>query len=145
MSPQEIENVYDTEEPTTARSILLPFAEAGDPVAQFYMGHLCDEDEPSDKEAALGWYRKSSEGGFLDGTHFLASFTYYGFGTAQDIDEALRLFRSAAEAGLADSQWKLGQHLLSVSPSRDEAISWLKRAASQGHPAAIELLQENQW
>src|SRR5215510_15149107 len=121
MSPQEIEDIYEDQEPEVARSLLLLLAEAGDPVAQFYMGHLCEEETPSNKEAAIAWYRKSSAGGLLDGTHYLASFLYYGFGAPPDIDEALCLFESAAKAGLDASQWKLGQHLLTVPGRRDEA------------------------
>lgn len=144
MTPEQIESIYDDEEASRAREMLAPVAEGGDAVAQFYMGHLCDEGSPPNREAAIEWYRKASNSGYVDGTHYLASFMYFGFGTKQDIEEALRLFRIAAEAGLAASQWKLGQHLLGESGRREEAIDWLARAASQGHPAAIELLAESQ-
>ena len=142
MTPEQIESIYDSEEPSRAWKMLLPIAEGGDAIAQFYLGHLCDEASPPNQEAAIEWYRKSSDGGYVDGTHYLASFNYFGFGTAQDIEEALRLFRIAAEVGLDASQWKLGQHLLSESGRQEEALDWLTSAASQGHPAAIELLAE---
>lgn len=144
MTPKQIEAIYDNEEPSRAWEMLYSIAEGGDAVAQFYLGHLCDEASPPNREAAIEWYRKSSDGGYVDGTHYLASFIYFGFGTPQDIEEALRLFRIAAEAGLDASQWKLGQHLLGESSRREEALGWLTRAASQGHPAAIELLAEAQ-
>jgi TPR repeat protein len=141
VTPEQIESIYDDEEPSHAWEILAPVAEGGNAVAQFYLGHLCDEASPPNREAALEWYRKASDGGFLEGTHYLASFIYFGFGTAQDTEEALRLFRIAAEAGLDSSQWKLGQHLLGEPSRREEAIGWLTPAANQGHPAAIELLK----
>jgi len=143
MTPDQISDLYHDEAPETAWDRLLPLANAGDPVAQFYMGHLCDELSPRDQEQAHAWYQKSSDGGFLEGTHYLASFTYHGMGTLRDIETALLLFRRSAEAGLDASQWKLGQHLLQSEEDHEEAIRWLKLAAAQGHPAAIDLLHEN--
>jgi TPR repeat protein len=143
MTPDQISDVYHDEAPETTRERLLPLANAGNPVAQFYMGHLCDELSPRDQEQAYAWYQKSSDGGFLEGTHYLASFTYHGMGTPRDIETALLLFRTSAEAGLDASQWKLGQHLLLSDEDREEAIRWLKLAAAQGHPAAADLLSEN--
>ena len=143
VTPEQISDVYYDEPAEMARAKLLPLATAGDPVAQFYMGHLCDELSPSDQEQAYGWYCKSSDGGFLEGTHYLASFTYHGMGTPRDVARALVLFRKSAEAGLDASQWKLGQHLLSSIEGRDEAIRWLSRAAAQGHTAAADLLRES--
>lgn len=143
MTPDQISDIYHDEAPETAWARLLPLANAGDPVAQFYMGHLCDELSPRDQEQAYAWYQKSSDGGFLEGSHYLASFTYHGMGTVRDIKKALTLFRKSAEAGLDASQWKLGQHLLLSNESREEAILWLKLAAAQGHPAAADLLREN--
>jgi TPR repeat protein len=140
MNPSQIESIYDDEPPERARAVLEPLALAGDPVAQFYMGHLCDEEGPSLQPQALEWYRKASHGGHLEATHWFASFTYHGFGTAADVTAALALFRQCAEKGLASSQWKLGQHLLSGPGNRPEAEEWLKKAASQGHTGAIELL-----
>jgi TPR repeat protein len=140
MTPEQAERIYDDEDPVRARELLPPAAEGGNPAAQYYMGHLCDEESPKNPEEAVSWYRKSSIAGFLPGTHYLASFMCHGYGTPQNIDEALRLFRLAAEAGLDSSQLKLGQHLLSEPSSRNEALRWLREAATQGHQAAIELL-----
>jgi TPR repeat protein len=142
MTDEEIEDIYETWEAKTARAVLTPLAEAGNPVAQFYLGHLCDEETPPDRKDALTWYRKSSEGGYLRGTHYLASFIYHGIGVRQNIVEALQLFRAAAVAGLDLSQWHLGAHFLNEPGHRDEAIDWLQRAAAQGNQLAIDLLKE---
>jgi TPR repeat protein len=143
MTSDQISGIYDDEASEEAWEQLLPLANAGNPVAQFYMGHLCDELSPRDQEQAYAWYRKSSDGDFLEGTHYLASFTYHGMGTPRDVETALELFRKSAEAGLDASQWKLGQHLLTSDEGRVEAIHWLKLAAAQGHPAALDLLRES--
>ena len=139
---RSFEEIYDDEPPEVARMLLLPHAEGGDPIAQFYLGHLCDEGSPRDQAAAVSWYERSSSGGYLEATHWLASHLYHGIGIQQDLSRALILLRSCAEAGLDASQWKLGQHLLSQQGAREEAVRWLKLAATQGHPAAIELLEQ---
>ena len=141
LNPEEIEDVYHDSELEAAREILMPLAEGGDPIAQFYVGHLCDEETPSNQAAALAWYKKSSDGGYLEGTHYLASFLYHGFGAPPDVDLACLLLERAANQGLDASQWKLGQHLLQSPSRRSEAVHWLSLAAEQGHPAAIELLE----
>jgi len=126
--------------PEEARERLLELARGGDHEAEFYLGHLADESSPREPIAALDWYRKAAAGGMLEAKHWVASFTYHGMGTGQDVLAAVRLLRECAEAGLDSSQWKLGQHLLQFPENRAEALNWLKAAASQGHTAAIELL-----
>jgi TPR repeat protein len=143
MSPEQIEAIYDDEDPSQARKLLLPEAEQGNSVARFYLGQLCTEENPRNDEAAVSWFRKSAAGGYSLGAHYLASHMYFGFGTPQNVQEALKLFRSAAEAGLDASQWKLGQHLLAEPNTRKEAIKWLGLAAAQGHQAAKDLLSAN--
>lgn len=141
MTPEQIADTYDNEPAELAWAKLLPLATAGDPIAQFYMGHLCDELSPRDQAQAVEWYRQSSDGGYLEGTHYLASFIYHGMGVQRDVEKALALFRQSAEAGLDASQWKLGQHYLSSGAEhRFEAVRWLRLAAAQGHTAARDLL-----
>ena len=137
------EDIYYDEEPEAAFGLLLPHAEAGNAEAQFYVGQLCEERSPGDQPSAVAWYERASKGGFTEAKHWLASHLYFGMGVSQDVPGALVLFRECAEAGLDASQWKLGQHLLAEESSKAEAIDWLKRAAAQGHTAAIELLQEH--
>ena len=136
-----IEAVYEEESSEVALANLLPLAESGNAVAQLYVGHLIEEESIANRPAALAWYRRSSEGGNLDGTHYLASYLYHGFGTGPDLDEALRLFRRAAEAGVAASQWALGRHLAVSPETRAEGVQWLTKAAAQGHPDAKEILE----
>jgi len=139
MSPEDIYYDLDAAE---ARERLLALALAGDHQAEFYLGHLADEESPRDQAGALDWYRKSAAGGFLEAKHWVASFMYHGMGTVQDVAGAVDLLRECAAAGLDSSCWKLGQHLLQFPESRDEAIRWLKLAATKGHGGAIDLLTE---
>ncbi len=142
MTPEQIADIYYDDPPDVAWAKILPLATTGDSAAQFYMGQLCDEQTPPDQVEAVAWYQKSSDNGFPEGTHHLASFTYHGMGTHRNVEKAIALFRISAEAGLDASQWKLGQHFLSIAGRQEEAINWLRRAAAQGHSAAIDLLSE---
>lgn len=136
------EDIYYDQAPDEARKRLLELAEIGDHEAEFYLGHLADEASPKDSVEALAWYKKAAAGGLLEAKHWVASFTYHGMGTSQDVLAAVRLLRECAEEGVASSQWKLGQHLLQFLETRAEAIRWLTAAANQGHAGAAELLAE---
>jgi TPR repeat protein len=134
------EDIYYDLPPEEAEERLLELAERGDHEAEFYLGHLADESLSGDPVGAFAWYTKAAAGGLLEAKHWVASFTYHGMGTSQDVAAAVRLFRECAEAGLDTSQWKLGQHLLQFPQSRAEALRWLDAAANQGHTGAFELL-----
>ncbi len=136
------EDIYYDLPPEEARQRLIELAGRGDHEAEFYLGHLADENSPRDPVGALNWYKKAAAGGLLEAKHWVASFTYHGMGTRQDIPVAVRLLGECAEAGLDASQWKLGQHLLQFPESRVEALRWLRAAANQGHSGAVELLAE---
>jgi TPR repeat protein len=61
-------------------------------------------------------------------------------GKAGDIDAALPLIRSAAEAGLAEAEYTLGTmytHGQGVAESKTIAREWYHKAAAQDHPGAI--------
>jgi TPR repeat protein len=139
MTPEDI--YYDLDA-ADARVKLLELAATGDHEAEFYLGHLADEQSPRDQAGALDWYKKAAAGGFLEAKHWMASFMYHGMGTAQDIEGAVAVFRECAAAGHDASRWKLGQHLLQFPEHHDEAIHWLQLAASHGHDGAIEILQK---
>lgn len=104
MTLEQIESIYDDEEPNKARDLLLPEATNGNPVAQFYLGQLCAEENPRDDEGAVAWFKKSAASGYEPGVHYLASHLYFGIGISQDIEEALKLFRTSAEGGFDASQ-----------------------------------------
>lgn len=136
------EDIYYDLDPAEARKQLLELVARGDHEAEFYLGHLADESTPRDPVEALTWYKKSAAGGLLEAKHWVASFTYHGMGTIQDVPTAVSLLRECADAGLDASQWKLGQHLLELPANRAEAIRWLTLAADQGHTGAKELLAQ---
>ena len=66
-----------------------------------------------------------------------------GRGVAQDVTEAVRLFRLAAAQGLATAQYNLGRaHAKGLGVRKDEAeaAGWYRMAAEQGNPAAQNAL-----
>jgi TPR repeat protein len=136
------EDIYYDSTPIEAWELLSVLAAEGDHEAEFYLGHLSEEKSPANSVEALVWYKKAAASGLLEAKHWVASFTYHGCGTPQNIQDAVLHFRECAHAGLSSSQWKLGQHLLQFPESRTEAIHWLRLAAKQNHTGAIELLAE---
>jgi uncharacterized protein len=68
----------------------------------------------------------------------------FGINVPKDIAEARRLMRVAAELGHDDSQFTLGQRLLTGNEGeqRDQvqAATWLRKAADQGHSQAQNAL-----
>ena len=68
---------------------------------------------------------------------------------AQNVVEAAKWWKLAADQGHAEAQWRLGMCSESgrgVEFSYAEAIKWYRKAADQGHPKApscLERLLEN--
>ncbi len=70
-----------------------------------------------------------------------------GFGVAQDLAEALRLFYLAATQGHPEAFYNIAAcHDLGqgVRKNKAEAIRWFKRAQAAGHPDAAWALQKLQ-
>lgn len=71
-----------------------------------------------------------------------------GDGVERDSYQALQWMRQAADQGLVQAQFALGQMYLvgleEMGPDPSEAHAWLARAAAQGHAQAQQLLPEAQ-
>jgi TPR repeat protein len=63
---------------------------------------------------------------------------------APNPEQAVEWYRQAAEAGIAEAQYRLGMLLMSGKtdePNGPElGVSWLRKAADQGHPQAKDVL-----
>ena len=63
---------------------------------------------------------------------------------APNPEQAVEWYRQAAEAGIAEAQYRLGMLLMSGKtdePNGPElGVSWLRKAADQGHPQAKDAL-----
>jgi|GEM_PF-2024011 len=94
----------------------------------------------SDKEAA-SLYRLAAQAGHPEAARNLGGMLGEGRGVEKNEKEAAKWFRFAAENGDAQGQFGLAMWFLPRS-ERDERISWLRKAAAQGHQRAIAALED---
>ena len=119
-------------------------AELGDVEAQFYVGRMLHSGPPGseyipleDLAEAAEWYKKAIASDHVKAMNNYALLLYEGQGVDQDIQQAMKLFRRSAEAGVAQAQWNLARHLLEPKAWREpdliDGIRWLRKAAENGH------------
>ncbi|HEY5720101.1 MAG TPA: tetratricopeptide repeat protein [Gammaproteobacteria bacterium] len=128
-----------------ALPVLRAQAEAGDPVAQVYMGlaYYNGHGVAEDDAVSLDWFRRSAEQGYAEGQFQLGYMYVYGFGVpAAELDpegQAARWFHEAAVQGHAEAQFNLGLLLLAgsgVERDEAEAMRWIELAAQNGSAGA---------
>lgn len=117
-------------------------AQAGDAramgkVAEFYRSGQGGLGQHPD--AAVEWAKQADAHGDPWGRYILGlCFEAADGELAEDPDEAYRLFRLAAEVGVAPAMGKVGEYLYqgwgAVQRDDDEALIWLQRAAQVGDP-----------
>ena len=99
-----------------------------------------------EKNAKLAheWFSKAAAQGSKEACDFLGILEYEGRGVAEDAQAAMAHWRTAADAGIADAQFRLGMALARRSGSMHEAVDWLVKAArpgdKTGEPAAATAL-----
>ena len=112
-------------------------AEQGHALAQLRMGLTCENGpSPAENDTEAGkWYQEAArelpQAGF-----YLAIMYEDGRGVGQDCAKAARLYRKAAEDGLAEAQCRLGRMYargLGVKRDFSEAAKWYRKAAWQGY------------
>jgi len=90
-----------------------------------------------DFETALSEWVPLAEQGHGLAQHNIATIYLRSEGVEQDIDKSTYWFRAAAEQGLSESQYNLGQIFLHGGPiEATEAVHWFRAAAKQGHSFA---------
>ena len=141
----EGERAFDQGDYARAQSIFRPLAEAGDAVAQFYLGKMYAEGRGITKDETSGasWYQKAAEQGNARAQHNLALMYDDGRGVAKDATEAVRWYRMAADQGDADAQTDLGWSYYDgegVAKDEAEAVRWFRKAAEQGDARAQSIL-----
>ena len=66
-----------------------------------------------------------------------------GEGVREDKEEAVKWFRKAAEQGIAEAQFQLGNCYFNgegVREDKTEALKWFRKAAEQGYVMAADIL-----
>ena len=106
---------------------------------------LLSKSDPEQRREGLGLMGRAIDNGHIEATLMLA--TAYGrgsLGMPKDESQAEAILQPAAERGNADCQFALASLYKfgdSFAARRDEAQVWLQRAADQGQPKAVEVLQ----
>ena len=101
---------YTAGDYSTAIQELTPLAEAGDALAQTFLGNMYETGQgvPQDYAEAVRWYRLTAEQGVAMGQYNLGFMYRQGQGVPQDYAEAIRWYRLAADQGDANAQNSLG-------------------------------------
>ena len=89
------------------------------------------EDAKAQNDLGLRWYHAAIDAQRQYGMNSYAA--------TQDFEEAAKLYRIAADQGLADAQNNLGvlyTYGVGVQPDPKEAARWYRKAAEQGQPNA---------
>jgi TPR repeat protein len=127
-----------------AAAELMPFAEKGDPRAQFAIGRMCFYGQvlAQDARAAAAWYRRAAEQGYAPAQLAYGIALDGGWGVPRDPEQAMRWYRLAALQGETNAMWRLAYHYRrGVGAPRDmvEAWAWFDRLADAGdNRAAVE-------
>lgn len=91
--------LFDRSDYGSALQVLRPKAQAGDPVAQTYLGEIYEKGlglPAPDHAAAVSWYRQAAEQGYAPAQTALGSLYERGLGVPADKTKALDLYRRAA-------------------------------------------------
>ncbi|MEE9210178.1 MAG: tetratricopeptide repeat protein [Kiloniellales bacterium] len=118
-----------------ARQAWAPLASAGNPAAQYFLGHLYAKGQgvAQDHDAALTWFRAAATGGDAYGQFALGYLYEHGQGVGSDLNAAARWYRAAAEQGNLAARNNLGlmyEQGRGVARDYVRAYAWYARAAA---------------
>ncbi len=127
-------------------------AERGNTTAMTNLANMYEQGQGVERDtaAAAEWLRRAAELGDRVAQLNLGLAFERGTGVERDNREAARWFRRAAEQGDVDAQFNLGVMLATAygdgadkatAADREEAVTWLEKAAAQNHPEARGFLQ----
>lgn len=121
--------------------LLDPMAEAGDVMAQLYLGWTYENCAVGDSFARMAahWYRKAAEQNDANACYCMALCYMFGFGVIQDDNEAIEWTRKAAELGNNASQYNLGAYYMN-SQDFENGRLWWQKASKSGHGGASYML-----
>ncbi len=119
-------------------------AESGDPEAQTTLAFLLDK--RGMHESALNWLRSASNNGYAPAQYVLGSRLVVGRAAPFDPNEGAKWVSSAAHQGMPEALATMSV-LASLAGQWNEAVTFMKRAADNGHESArdqVELLASPQ-
>jgi len=130
------------------QALLKQAAQAGDARADLLLGKLLFKGAPgipAQSAAAIPWLEAAVKGGQLGAAHYLGMIYRQDLpDQARSPEKALHWLEVAAKAGFADSQFLLGQMIMTGDGTQadpESARKWFEAAAEQDHPEAnLQLL-----
>lgn len=119
----------------------LAAAKQGDVTAQHFLGYYHTEGLGGTTNYAEGlkWYKTAAEAKFPNSLNNLGMIYWYGRGLPQDLQEAERYYRLAAESGGDLFEMNLANFLMRARRSSSryaEAMEILRKVSSNGNPQA---------
>ena len=137
---------FESKDYATAIEELLPLADNGNPVAQFYVAKMNYNGfgVPKDLDIAFARYKESAEQGYSKAQHNLSFFYIYGETVEKDEKKGFDWMAKAADQGFHLSQYYMGIALsLPGSPLEkniSKALEYFMAAADQNYPPALTRL-----
>lgn len=126
-------------DPATAKSLFETAAAQGHAGALYNLGIMAIDGDNPDFAKAADYFRRSAEGGDMDGVFSLAEFYQNGTGVEKDLKKAADLLREAADQQNIAAEVEYAIALFNgVGVDRDEAAAakYFLRAAAQNNPIA---------
>lgn len=93
----------------------------------------------ADARQACDWFSKAAAQGSKEAEVFLGLLHYEGRLGQKDAETAMKHWRVAAEAGIAEGQYRLGRLLAQEDQTRQEGVDWLVKASAAVPQAATAL------
>ena len=104
------------------------------------LSYQAGEGVPQSDIEAVKWFQLATDKGHENAANNLGYMYAIGKGVNKDLDKAGMLYLQAAKGGSVNAQYVLGlwylEGLFNFPKNEKEALSWFKKAASQGHTKA---------
>lgn len=133
---------HDSSDYAGAMRYLLQAAEEGLLRAQLDLGGIYfagGHGVAADPQKAYNWFSLAAAQGSREAEVFLGILHYDGSLGKQNKEAALKHWRSAAEADVAEGQYRLGRLLAQEAATRAEGVAWLVKASAAVPQAATAL------
>jgi TPR repeat protein len=127
---------YDAGDYETAKAIILPLAEQGDPIAMNAMGnwHADGILVEKSRKLACDWYEKAANAGYVSAQNNFAHCFYESGGRKKSVKKYLEWMTKAAEQSSLSPQIKL--MFWYMDTNRELAKKWGEKAAAQNNTVA---------
>lgn len=113
------------------------YLQAQTDLAGIYLSGSRDGKVKPEPAEAFRWFTAAAEQGSKEAYLFLGMLRYDGKGMFKDEIAAVAHWRVAAEADIAEAQFRLGRVLARRPDSSKEGIDWLRRAVREGQRGGV--------